>query len=131
MYHQSNTLLTFFYLCYKNRLTMVLKTAPDQWSTHLVVLILFYLFGIMNAIDPSTTTGCYIHTAMKHRAEKEGCRPMEFYVRGCFGRCDTNEVGMLKQVKLHHKTQEGGSGARVVSHTTSSSGVRPLKVKQN
>ncbi|XP_072036892.1 glycoprotein hormone beta-5-like [Amphiura filiformis] len=74
---------------------MELKTEPGNWTKVFALLFLIYIIGVTSAIDPSTTTGCFVHTAMKHRAEKEGCRPMEFFVRGCWGRCDTNEVPEL------------------------------------
>nr|ASK86249.1 glycoprotein hormone beta-5.1 precursor [Ophionotus victoriae] len=73
-----------------------------QWNVS--ALCFLVLVAFIEAIDPSTTTGCFIHTAMKHMAEKDGCRSHEFFVRGCWGRCDTSEVPQLMPpyVKAKH-----------------------------
>ena len=64
-----------------------------HWSTTILLcLVVFVSTAVVDALDLSTATGCYIHTMMNHVARKEGCIPYEFHVKGCFGRCDSSEV---------------------------------------
>ncbi|XP_022087620.1 glycoprotein hormone beta-5-like [Acanthaster planci] len=66
-------------------------------SIHACVLaaILLTIWACALAIDPSTATGCYVHNAMSHVVQKDGCRPYELIVSGCWGRCATVEVPAL------------------------------------
>nr|XP_054759852.1 glycoprotein hormone beta-5-like [Lytechinus pictus] len=45
--------------------------------------------------DPATAIDCYVHTGMKHVAEKTGCDSSVINVRGCWGRCDSYQVPSL------------------------------------
>ncbi|XP_033647462.1 gonadotropin subunit beta-2-like [Asterias rubens] len=73
------------------------KIHMDQGAayTSIVMVTLVMMWACALAINPVTTTNCYVHTAMKHLVEKPGCRPHELVVFGCWGRCDTNEVPSL------------------------------------
>ncbi|XP_038072983.1 glycoprotein hormone beta-5-like [Patiria miniata] len=67
-------------------------------TTHacLLVATLVLMCACALAIDPGTATGCYVHNAMRHTVEKDGCRPYEITVSGCWGRCATIEVPALE-----------------------------------
>lgn len=57
--------------------------------------IVSLLCSTVTGVDPSTTIECFVHTAMKHRAVKNGCRPYDINIRGCWGRCDSYQVPEL------------------------------------
>ncbi|XP_072164924.1 glycoprotein hormone beta-5-like [Diadema setosum] len=59
------------------------------------ILVATVTHFVSATFDPATAIDCYVHTGMKHMAEKEGCEPKVVTVRGCWGRCDSFQIPSL------------------------------------
>ncbi|XP_071832446.1 glycoprotein hormone beta-5-like [Apostichopus japonicus] len=72
------------------------RSVPSGQACRLIFLVFSILIPVcVRGVDPNTATGCFVHTAMKFRAYKDGCRPLDLSINGCWGRCDSYQIPEL------------------------------------